>query len=71
MQDRILDTAAGLTSRDGRLVFATCSVLRCENEDRVAAFLDRHRAWRCEFDRRFEVSGDGDGFYTAHLTREA
>jgi 16S rRNA (cytosine967-C5)-methyltransferase len=26
----------------GRIVYVTCSVLRAENEDRIAAFLERH-----------------------------
>lgn len=71
VQDTILDTAAGLTARRGWLIYATCSVLRCENEDRVAAFLVRHPQWRCAFDRRFAVSDEADGFYTAHLRLEA
>ena len=39
-QDLLLDQAAATMSR--RVVYATCSLLACENEDRVAAFLDRH-----------------------------
>ena len=33
--------AAGLVAPAGRLILATCSVLKCENEARVAAFLER------------------------------
>jgi 16S rRNA (cytosine967-C5)-methyltransferase len=29
-------------SGGGRIVYVTCSVLRAENEDRIAAFLERH-----------------------------
>jgi 16S rRNA (cytosine967-C5)-methyltransferase len=39
-QDLLLDQAAATMSR--RVVYATCSLLACENQDRVAAFLDRH-----------------------------
>ncbi len=42
LQDQILDTAAPLVAPGGRLVYATCSLLVEENEDRVAAFLERH-----------------------------
>jgi 16S rRNA (cytosine967-C5)-methyltransferase len=41
-QDSLLDDGAGHTGPGGRLVYATCSILPCENEDRIAAFLDRH-----------------------------
>lgn len=40
-QDRLLDEAAELVAVGGRLVYATCSVLRCENERAVGAFLAR------------------------------
>ena len=41
LQDRLLTAAGGLVAPGGRLVYATCSVLACENAQRVAAFLDR------------------------------
>ncbi|MBL6938181.1 MAG: RsmB/NOP family class I SAM-dependent RNA methyltransferase [Alphaproteobacteria bacterium] len=41
-QDQLLDQAARHTKPRGRLVYATCSILPRENEDRVAAFLARH-----------------------------
>ena len=42
MQDRLLDQAAPLVRPGGRLVYATCSILPVENEDRLAAFQARH-----------------------------
>ncbi|MEM9968781.1 MAG: RsmB/NOP family class I SAM-dependent RNA methyltransferase [Pseudomonadota bacterium] len=69
-QNAILDTARKLTSQKGMLAYATCSVLRNENEDRIAAFLERHQGWRCVFQKRFSVSEDCDGFFIAHLLRE-
>lgn len=42
LQDEILDDACRLVKPGGQLLYATCSVLREENEDRVAAFLTRH-----------------------------
>jgi 16S rRNA (cytosine967-C5)-methyltransferase len=68
-QDAILDRGASLTGPRGTLAYATCSVLRIENEDRVAAFLDRHPGWRCAAEHRFAVNAHGDGFYTAQLTQ--
>ncbi len=69
LQDEILAQCALLTAPNGVLAYATCSVLRSENEDRVAAFLANHPDWTCMFETRFDVSAEGDGFFTAHLTR--
>ena len=41
-QGRILAAAAALVKPGGRLVYATCSFLRAENQDVVAAFLAAH-----------------------------
>lgn len=69
LQDEILDQAAGLVAPDGILAYATCSVLSCENGDRVQAFLKRHPDWACHKEIVLTLSDGGDGFYTAHLTR--
>lgn len=67
LQQDILGQAADVTRRDGTLVYATCSVLKSENEDAVAAFLGAHPQWQLSYEHRFPVSDWGDGFYTAHL----
>lgn len=69
VQDSILDQAAKLTAPDGVLAYATCSVLTCENEDRVNAFLKRNSDWEMTFQRRYDVDSNGDGFFTSHLMR--
>ncbi len=69
IQDDILDQAAALTAPSGILAYATCSVFKVENEDRVEAFLIRHSDWKCTFSRRYSVDDHGDGFFTTHLTR--
>lgn len=45
-QDALLDRAAAVTQAGGEVVYGTCSVLREENEERVAHFLERHPGWR-------------------------
>lgn len=45
-QDALLDRAARLVRPGGRLVYATCSILPRENQDRVAAFRARHPGFR-------------------------
>jgi 16S rRNA (cytosine967-C5)-methyltransferase len=41
-QDRVLTEASRFVKRGGRLVYATCSFLMEENEDRLAAFVATH-----------------------------
>lgn len=41
-QDFVLSRAEPLVKRGGRIAYVTCSVLPCENDERVAAFLDAH-----------------------------
>jgi 16S rRNA (cytosine967-C5)-methyltransferase len=61
LQDKLLDQAAARAAGKARVVYATCSILPRENEDRIAAFLERHPAfklipasqiWRETTDRR-------------------
>jgi 16S rRNA (cytosine967-C5)-methyltransferase len=40
-QDETLESALRFVKRGGRIVYVTCSVLRAENEDRIAALLER------------------------------
>lgn len=42
LQDRILETAWPLLAPGGRLLYVTCSLLAEENQERIAAFLERH-----------------------------
>ncbi len=46
LQDRLLDQAAARVAPGGRLAYATCSILPCENEDRLKAFLSRQPGFR-------------------------
>jgi 16S rRNA (cytosine967-C5)-methyltransferase len=42
IQDELLEKAAARVRPGGRIVYATCSLLRCENEDRIESFLAKH-----------------------------
>ena len=67
LQDAILEAARAHVRPGGALAYATCSLLRAENEDRAAAFLARHPDWRLEAERRLGLAEGGDGFYFARF----
>jgi len=66
-QDAVLDAAAVQVAPGGWLAYATCSLLACENAERVAAFLARASRFRLERDLRLTPLDGGDGFYLALL----
>jgi 16S rRNA (cytosine967-C5)-methyltransferase len=83
LQDQLLDQAAALTRPGGRLVYATCSILPIENQDRVAAFRARHPHFTpLDLGEGRAIPGLGqdfraspattgtDGFFAAALQRE-
>ncbi len=45
IQKNVLESAAALVKIGGRLVYATCSLLKRENQDVVEAFLAAHSEW--------------------------
>jgi 16S rRNA (cytosine967-C5)-methyltransferase len=68
LQDHLLGQAAGFRAR---LVYATCSILRCENQDRVEAFLAAYPDFSrtgADFHASPAMTGS-DGFYASVLTR--
>ncbi|MCC0078574.1 MAG: RsmB/NOP family class I SAM-dependent RNA methyltransferase [Rhodobacter sp.] len=69
LQDSILDACAALTAPGGVLGYATCSLLREENEERVAAFQGRHPGWRVTAQCRWSPLDGADGFFLALLAR--
>ena len=70
IQADILDRVTDLVSEGGTLAYATCSVLSCENEDQINAFLARHPDWTRAEQKRFSLDQGGDGFFIATLTRK-
>jgi len=84
-QDTVLDQGVVFVKPGGRIVYVTCSVLPSENEDRIAAFLERHPefaarpagdapeldGWRTPegFLRMSPKTSATDGFFVAVLER--
>jgi 16S rRNA (cytosine967-C5)-methyltransferase len=67
LQDTILDAAGAHVKPGGLLVYATCSLLACENEDRARAFAERNPDWRGLCTRRLGPLEGGDGFFMARF----
>lgn len=68
-QHEILERAAPLVVSQGHLVYATCSLLRCENDRQIHGFLSRHSDFTLVAEKRFTPLDGGDGFYCAVLRR--
>jgi 16S rRNA (cytosine967-C5)-methyltransferase len=71
-QDSVLASAARAVKPGGRLVYATCSILTDENQDRVAAFLSAHPEFHPGRPPLSLTPIDGgDGFFACELLRSA
>ncbi len=69
-QSSILGAAARLVKRGGALVYATCSLLRRENEAVVEAFSGRHPGFSDPVFLRIRPDiDDSDGFFAARWVR--
>lgn len=73
LQASLLDSLWQTVKPGGLLLYATCSVLKCENEEQVAAFLARTEdAYACEQSRQILPGEQGmDGFFYAPLRKQA
>jgi 16S rRNA (cytosine967-C5)-methyltransferase len=70
VQAQILDRIATLVAPGGVLAYATCSLLRAENEAQIAAFQARSPGWSLASQRRLTPLDGGDGFFVAVLRRD-
>ena len=70
-QERLLRQGEGLCAKNGLLVYATCSILPCENEEQIAAFLAKNPGFRRQQPdfQASPASTGSDGFYAAFLSR--
>ena len=71
LQGQILARAAAMLASTGVLAYATCSMLKEENEDQIAKFLSENEAFNCLLQRRFSPLQGGDGFFLALLKRQS
>jgi 16S rRNA (cytosine967-C5)-methyltransferase len=81
LQAEILESAHRLVKKGGRLVYATCSILKEENEDQIAKFLDNHPEFTRKKVELKNYSGDylkltpfkckTDGFFAAVLEKSS
>ncbi|WP_341214404.1 RsmB/NOP family class I SAM-dependent RNA methyltransferase [uncultured Limimaricola sp.] len=69
LQAELLDTASRHVAPGGCLSYATCSVLREENDAGVAVFLERHPDWRLSDRMQLLPNASGDGFFMARFER--
>jgi len=69
LQAQILDAAARLVRRGGRIVYSTCSIEPEENAQQVERFLARHPEFRLETARELLPCDRHDGAYAALLVR--
>jgi len=67
-QADILSSYSRMVKQDGRLVYATCSILPSESEDQVSKFI-AFNDWKLESQTRLSPVDDFDGFYHALLLR--
>ena len=71
VQSAILANAARYVAPGGRLIHATCTLLRAENEDLTAAFLAEHPDFALVGEPVLQWPGEqGDGFYYAVMERK-
>ena len=69
LQAQVLDAAVRFVAPAGVLAYATCSLLRAENQAQIAAFLHRHPGWHQRDSGIWTPLSGGDGFFLSMLTR--
>ena len=69
-QAMILAEVAELVRPGGWLAYATCSLLRCENDDQITDFLRARPAYSLHDTRKLTPLTGGDGFYMALMARK-
>tara|TARA_R110001592_G_scaffold131477_1_gene345339 strand:+ start:98216 stop:99397 length:1182 start_codon:yes stop_codon:yes gene_type:complete len=71
IQGDIIEDYSKMLKVGGKMVYATCSILRSENEDQVNRFLEKHPEFELIKADRVNPSSWSDGFFMALLERKA
>ena len=69
IQAQVLDAASLLVAPHGTLAYATCSLLDCENQGAIDAFLARTKGWQQTARHHWTPLSGGDGFFLALIKR--
>lgn len=70
IQIKILEVASNYLKPNGRILYSTCTLRKCENEDIIQCFLDKYPQYELKYQRTFMPHIDGsDGFYCALLQK--
>ncbi len=70
IQGEILENAAAYLNENGRILYSTCTLRKCENEGVIQRFLDKYPQYELKYQHTFMPHVDGsDGFYCALLQK--
>ena len=69
LQQEMLDTVWKYVKRGGKLIYSTCTIHKEENEDNVAAFLQKHPQSTLVEQRQIFPMEGSDGFFVAKMIR--
>lgn len=69
LQQEKLDTVWKYVKRGGKLIYSTCTIHKEENEDNVAAFLQKHPQFTLVEQRQIFPMEGSDGFFVAKMIR--
>ncbi len=69
IQQNILKDYSKMLKKGGKMVYATCSILRSENEEQIALFLKENDGFALVEEKRIWPSGETDGFFVGVIKR--
>ena len=70
IQCKILENAMSNLKENGRILYSTCTLRKCENEGVIQRFLDKYPEYELKYQHTFMPHIDGsDGFYCALLQK--